>query len=680
MLQFNTISRLNGLLSLASLAMLLVLTYWLALPELGHLALIMAFVSSIMGAVMPLCPFGDSRIAIARTLQLATTALAVLSFFCLIYGFATSDFSLALVSQYSHSSKPMIYKISGTWGNHEGSLLLWVLILVIYGGFFARASRRLPPLFSLYALSVQSMITAAFIGFSLFTSNPFERLDMPPLDGRGLNPVLQDIGLALHPPILYLGYVGLSMVFSLAVAGLMEGRTDKLWGGQWGRLMRPWVLSAWSALTIGIALGSWWAYYELGWGGWWFWDPVENASLMPWLVATALLHSVLVLERRGQLQSWVILLAIMAFSLSLVGTFIVRSGLLTSVHSFASDPSRGIFILILLIFSIGIPLILFAWRAPLLRQHNDSALLSRETVLVVNNIVLVVATLVVIIGTFYPLVLEVWNGKQITVGPPYFDAAFNPVMAVALVGMVIGLGLAWRRGVLPHGRRLIILAIGAAVAVMGLAIVLDFSVAGAAGLALLGWLAAGTLGDIQAKLKLHQPRGIVTRLRTLGLPIWGVWLGHLGVAVFLVGALGDGLGRTEVTKRLKIGEVAILGERQYRLLAVQENTGANYTATAATLQLEDLNAKPLAILKPEKRFYPIEGQVTTEAAIRPRLSGDDYAALGDGDGAKGYSVRLYRKPFVSWIWGGALIMASGGILAFLGLRRRSKMEAKSHDA
>ena len=653
----------------------------LALSEIGHFALIIALVCSVTQFVLPVIrsaislPVSDT-LHISRLLQYIVVGMVGLSFAALLHGFVTSDFSLALVAQHSHSAKPMIYKISGAWGNHEGSLLLWIVILVVFGGIFALTCRLLPSRFSMLTLATQASVTAGFLALSLFTSNPFDRLDIVPLDGRGLNPVLQDVGLALHPPMLYLGYVGLSLAFSLAVAGLIEGRIDR----DWGRWVRPWALSAWSALTIGIALGSWWAYYELGWGGWWFWDPVENASLMPWLAATALMHSVIVVEKRGQLKSWTVLLAILGFSLSLIGTFIVRSGLLTSVHSFASDPSRGLFILAILMLAVGIPLALFAWRGPRLMQSSDSALLSRDTALIVNNIILVIATAIVLLGTFYPLGLELVSGARITVGPPYFDATFNPVMAAAILGMAIGPVLVWRRGAVGHARRTLMIAALTAIAAASFWAVLSgqLSPAALSGIGLLGWLAAGIIWDMAERLKFSRPAEIQSKLRLLGLPVWGVWLGHLGMAVFLAGALGDGLGRVEVISRAQPGDVISLPDRQYRLVAIEAREGPNYTTQTAVLSLESLTGTAIAELTPEKRFYPAERQTTTEAAIRPLLSGDDYAVLGDGNAVDGYTLRLYHKPLVSWIWGGALIMAIGGVLAFAGrqpLSRPSSQEA-----
>ena len=660
----------------------------IALAEIGHFALIISFVASVCQAALLLASTSYMRHAtglsfanlyrFASPLQLLASGFVIVSFICLVHGFIVSDFSVALVAQHSHSAKPLIYKISGTWGNHEGSLLLWVVILVLFGGIFALTSKRLPAQFSLYTLAVQGAVTSAFLAFSLLTSNPFERLSDAPLEGRGLNPVLQDVGLALHPPMLYVGYVGLSLAFSLAVAGLLVGRIEQ----DWGRYARPWVLSAWSALTCGISLGSWWAYYELGWGGWWFWDPVENASLMPWLAATALMHSVIVVEKRGQLKSWTILLAILSFSLSLVGTFIVRSGLLTSVHSFASDPSRGLFILGILLVSIGVPLALFAARGPQLATRNDATLASRDIALVLNNIILVVATSIVLLGTFYPLGLELISNQRITVGPPYFEATFNPIMAFALIGMVIGPVLLWRGGLLPHARRVMIVAgLGAVfVIIFGLMATKAVSAPAAAGLGLLGWLGFGMIADMQRHLKFHQPTGIGTRLRQLGLPIWGMWLGHLGMALFLFGALGDGLARSEATVRAKVGDVIALDDRAYRFVAIEQNQGPNYRTLTARLSLQTLEGEVIGELAPEKRFYPAERQTTTEAAIRPTITGDDYAVLGDGDDDMGYTLRLYHKPFISWIWGGTIVMALGGILAFIGRRPLGSLAGQGSSA
>ena len=639
------------------------------IAELSHFALFVALIASGCQAVLPL--YGSLNnsggSALKRHLMgsadlfaLVAAASVLLAFAGLVWSFVVSDFSVALVASHSHSAKPLIYKISGTWGNHEGSLLLWIVILVLFSAVLSLSRQQMAALLKARVLAVQGIVTTAFLAFSLFTSNPFERLDPAPVDGRGLNPILQDIGLALHPPMLYLGYVGLSMAFSFAVAGLINGQADR----HWARAMRPWVSAAWCALTLGIALGSWWAYYELGWGGWWFWDPVENASLMPWLAATALLHSILVVEKTEQLKSWTILLAIMAFSLSLVGTFIVRSGLLTSVHSFASDPARGVFILGILLVSIGIPLLLFAWRGPQLASQTQAGLLSREAGLIANNFLLTAATLIVLIGTFYPLGLEVATGARITVGPPYFEATFTPVMGLLVVCMAGGPLLVWRAGILPSARTALIAGgIGAGLAlVAGAALSAGLSAAALAGLALIGWLALSIIGDLTARLKPLQTGSVKARLKTITGPVWGMWIAHFGMVVFLAGALGEGLFQSEVITRVKPGDTIMLAGRTATFTGIEARQGPNYQTETAIIELSE-NGRLVSVMAPEKRFYPAARQTTTEAAIRTRLAGDDYMVLGDGDAASGYTLRLYHKPLVSFIWLGAVFMAIGALTA-----------------
>jgi len=593
----------------------------------------------------------------------------------LVWAFVTSDFSVALVASHSHSAKPMIYKISGTWGNHEGSLLLWIVILVVFAALLALRGQHMPLRLKVMTLGVQGVVSAAFMAFSLFTSNPFERLSPAPLDGNGLNPILQDPGLALHPPTLYVGYVGLSMAFSFAVAGLLDGRIDRVWAVS----VRPWITAAWCALTAGIALGSWWAYYELGWGGWWFWDPVENASLMPWLAATALIHSISVVAAREGFKSWTVLLAIVAFSLSLVGTFIVRSGLLTSVHSFASDPARGVFILGILLVAIGVPLALFAWRGPQLAGDSGFDLVSREFGLLVNNFLLTAATIVVLIGTFYPLALEMINGARITVGPPYFDATFNPIMGALVVAMVVGPVMAWRRGTLPALKTVLLTAgLAAVVSVLAaLTLATDIGVAGIVGLAMTAWLAAGILADVGHRLGLGRRRVAAAAGRAIPLPVWGMWCAHFGMVVFLLGALGNGLFASESVVRAKPGDIIPLAGKEFVFSGVEQRQGPNYVTLTAVLELRR-NGVPIAVMTPENRLYTAERQTTTEAAIRPRISGDDYAVLGDGDAATGYTLRLYRKPLVSWVWAGAAMMAIGGLLAAMGRTGKSRQPAKAH--
>ena len=640
------------------------------IAELGHFALILAFVTSLVVSVVPLVGVARGNAAMMQLAVPATLVMAAgvfVAFAALVWAFVTSDFSVALVTGHSHSAKPMIYKISGTWGNHEGSLLLWIVILVSFAAILTYSGRAMPMVLKTRTLAVQGIVTAAFLAFSLFTSNPFARLSPAPLDGNGLNPVLQDPGLALHPPTLYVGYVGLSMAFSFAVAGLLDGRIDRAWA----IYVRPWITAAWCALTIGIALGSWWAYYELGWGGWWFWDPVENASLMPWLAATALIHSVSVVAARGIFKSWTVLLAILAFSLSLVGTFIVRSGLLTSVHSFASDPARGVFILGILLLAIGIPLALFAWRGPQLTNDGGYDPVSREFGLLVNNFLLTAATIVVLIGTFYPLGLEMVSGARITVGPPYFDATFNPIMGALVLAMAFGPVMAWRRGTLPALRLVASCAIVAALAALlaGLALVTGISLAGLAGVGMTAWLGGGILADIFHRVKRTGKAGVGARLAAIQMPVWGMWCAHLGMVVFLLGALGNGLFAAEAVVRAKPGDVIDLAGNEITFAGVEARQGPNYVTSTAMLDLRR-DGQLLARLEPENRLYTAQRQTTTEAAIRPRLTGDDYAVLGDGDAHKGYTLRLYHKPLVSWIWAGAGLMALGGLLAAIGRARR----------
>ena len=653
----------------------------MGLTEFGHFALISAFSLSLIQSVVPL--IGTARhnmqlMLVGPAAAISAAVACVIAFGALVTSFIRSDFSVALVANHSHSAKPLIYKISGTWGNHEGSLLLWILILVIYGAVLAISGRTMPALLKARILAVQGMITSGFLAFSLFTSNPFTRLANAPIDGKGLNPILQDPGLAIHPPMLYLGYVGLSIAFAFAVAGLIGGDVDRLWA-KW---MRPWIMAAWCALTLGIALGSWWAYYELGWGGWWFWDPVENASLMPWLAATALLHSAIVVEKRGQLKSWTVLLAILAFSLSLVGTFIVRSGLLTSVHSFASDPARGVFILGILLVAVGIPLLLYTWRGPQLMNVADFNLKSREGALIANNLLLVVATAIVLLGTFYPLGLEMITGARITVGPPYFDATFNPVMGILVVIMVIGPVMAWRRGATPRAKTTLLAASVSAIiaGVIGVAMVQDIAIGAIGAVMLIAWLAMGIATDVWTQLKPLQRAGLASRWQRLPTEVLGMWIAHFGIVVFLLGATGDGLFRSEEVVRAKPGEVVTIAGRDVTLVRVFERQGPNFQALTAELEYKNAaSGKFIARLMPEKRVYTAERQTTTEAAIRPRLGGDDYAVLGDGDNRIGYSLRLYYKPLISWIWGGGVLMATGGVVAMIGRRRQYTVTAPLPD-
>jgi len=635
------------------------------LAEIGHFTLALSVGTALVMAFIPMlgASLGDNRLM--RTGRMAALLLfgqILLAFGLLTLAFLRSDFSVKLVAGHSHSLKPVLYKIAGVWGNHEGSLLLWVLILALFSTMVALSS-RIEPRRQARVLSVQGMIAFAFLLFMLLTSNPFLRLDPAPLDGNGLNPLLQDPGLAFHPPMLYLGYVGLSVAFSFAVAALIEGKADR----DWSRQARPFILAAWSALTLGIALGSWWAYYELGWGGWWFWDPVENASLLPWLIATALIHSVIVIEKRNTFKTWTVLLAILGFALSLLGTFIVRSGLLTSVHAFATDPARGMVILTMLMVSIGGPLLLFALRGDRLASRDTSALLSRETALVANNLLLVVATATVLIGTLYPLGLEAWNGARISVGPPFYNATFAPLMGLMVIVMAAGPLMAWQRAesrlllkrLIPH---LTLVAAGIGFCTLALE-TRNITALATIGLAL--WLIGGVLMDMVITTGMTRARPAYALRRLAGMPLsrWGMNIAHLGVAVFILGAAGASFFQSEKIERIFPGDTLKVGSKIFRLEDVNPLIGPNYTSTAATLSLMDKDGAVIDTMISEIRFYPVAGTTTTEAAIRPRISGDAYAVLGDGDAERGYTLRLYDKPLVSWIWFGAGMMALGGIIA-----------------
>jgi cytochrome c-type biogenesis protein CcmF len=677
------------------------------IAELGHFALILAFVVALAQATAPLI---GAQKGWADWMQLAIPAakaqviLTGGAFAALTWAFVTSDFSVRLVATNSHSLKPMLYKISGTWGNHEGSMLLWVLILAIFGAAVAWFGGNLPEALKARALAVQAMIGSAFYAFILFTSNPFERLVNPPLDGQGLNPLLQDPGLAFHPPFLYLGYVGLSMAFSFAVAALIEGRVD----AAWARWVRPWTLAAWVFLTIGIALGSYWAYYELGWGGWWFWDPVENASFMPWLAAAALLHSSIVVEKRDTLKAWTILLAILAFSLSLVGTFIVRSGVITSVHAFANDPERGVFILAILAVAVGGSLGLFAWRAPSMRASGAFATVSRESALILNNLLLAVAAAVVFIGTLMPLVREAMDGEKISVGPPFFDLAFTPFMVALAVALPVGAMLPWKRGDLRRTLRRLWPAAALAFAIGALvwAMQTGRSALAPVGLALGAWLVLGSLLELADRARIGRA-GIGESLRRLAnLPRsdWGKAVAHSGLGLTFFGVAAVTAWEVEDIRTaapgdtIPIGGYEILFEGVERLPEgaefqqpgcvldnwnVLKASGArNFTTELGRFRLFK-DGEEVSQLCAEKRNYPVSRMPTTEAAIDAGLTRDVYVVLGDAqsDGT-GWAIRAYVKPFANWIWIGALVMALGGGLSLSDRRYRvgaaARRQAPAH--
>ena len=632
--------------------------------ELGNFALILALLAALYQAVFPLMGGikGDaSLMATARSGAVAQVLLIVFSFICLTQLHAVSDFSVLNVAENSHTAKPFVYKLTGVWGNHEGSMLLWVLILAAFGG--AVAFTRITPL-SAITLSVQGMVAAAFLAFILFTSNPFARLLPAPADGRDLNPLLQDPGLIIHPPFLYLGYVGFSVTFAYAVAGLIRGNIDV----DWARAVRPFALAAWVFLTIGIALGSWWAYYELGWGGFWAWDPVENASFMPWLAGTAFLHSVRVVEKRGALKVWTVLLAILAFSLSLVGTFLVRSGILTSVHAFAVDPERGVFILAILGAAIGGSLTLFALRASKLQSEAGFQPVSREGALVVNNVLLVTATATVFIGTFYPLFVDVVSGERLSVGAPYFNAVFGPLSILLLFAMAPGAMLAWKKGRLDTAMRQALPAAGAAALIFVIALWLTWpkhvGAAFAAGLAI--WAAGGALLDMAGRIKLFGGpfKNSMSRLHGLPRPYIGMTLAHLALGIVVIGVLGAGVWRTETVRLMAIDDVIAVGGFEAQLVRVEERDGPNYVAETAIFDIIK-NGKRLRELSAERRFYPVRGMQTTEAGIWTTMRGDFYLTLGERTSTAGWAVRAFYNPFVLWLWIGAGLLALGGVIAAL---------------
>ncbi len=639
--------------------------------ELGHFSLWLTLAVVACQASLPLIGAvrRDGRLtALAPVASYIQLALVALSFATLMRSFLLSDFSVKLVFDHSHTMKPLLYKITGVWANHEGSLLLWMLILSVCSAAVAWFGRTLPVDFRARVLAVMAMISLGFLSFLLLTSNPFARLSPVPDEGAGLNPILQDPGLAFHPPLLYIGYVGLSVSFAFAVAALLEGRVGPLWA-KW---VRPWTLFAWVFLTMGIALGSWWAYYELGWGGYWFWDPVENAALMPWLGATALLHSTIVLEKRDALKSWTVLLAIAAFSLSLMGTFIVRSGVLTSVHAFAVDPARGVFILSFLVVVIGGALTLFAWRATALESGAAFASLSRETLLVVNNLLLAACLVTVLLGTLYPLLMEAL-GHQISVGPPYYNITFGPIAALLCMMMAVGPLLSWRRDELQRLTPKLILAL--VVTLMGLLLLLlrgeAVSLLALCGFAIAFWIIGGICADIAHRLRFGEGgiSATAARLRRLPRATWAVSLGHIGMAVVVFAITASGAWQKEALTSLKVGSAVMVGDYEFHLTAVEPVAGPNFTAVQATFMVFK-NHRALTMLYPQARSYANPPMETTEAAIAPRLSGDLYAVLGKANGDGSWQVRLHWKPFMSWLWIGCLIMALGGGLALSDRRQR----------
>jgi len=626
--------------------------------EIGQLALCLALALSLVMAVSGIAGARNGAASAQAIASGAANGLFVfiaLAFGALTYASIVSDFSLLNVAQNSHTLKPLIYKISGVWGNHEGSMLLWVLVLAVYSAAISWSRRGSSQLTSA-ALGVQGILAIAFLVFILLTSNPFLRLDPAPFEGNGLNPLLQDFGLAVHPPMLYCGYVGLSASFAYAAAALITKERD------WARAARPFMLVAWIALTLGIALGSWWAYYDLGWGGFWFWDPVENASLMPWLVATALLHSALATERTGAFRSWTLLLAIAAFSLSLIGTFLVRSGVLSSVHSFANDPERGVFILAMIVGAIGGALGLFAWRAPSLEGGTSFEPASRETALLLNNVFLVASTATVFVGTLYPLALDAMTGTKISVGPPFFAITFAPIFIALLLLVPFGPRLGWRRGDLAAALRTLAPAVG--IALVTTFAILTFTsphtLAGAGAFGVAAWLIAASAIDLRA-------RG----LKTLQAGALASALAHAGLGVTLMGVAGTTLWKSEALEELGPGETMSVAGYTLRFDGVKAAQGPNYDAARATITVLS-GGREIAVMHPEKRIFPAEGQDTIQTAIRTTIVSDLYLALGDQRDKGRWIVRAYVNPLAPLIWLGALVMALGGFAALWSRLRVSR--------
>jgi cytochrome c-type biogenesis protein CcmF len=642
------------------------------IAEFGHYALVLALALALVQASVPMIGARKDDpvlMAVAGPTAVGQFCFVAMAFAALMTCYLRSDFSVVNVFENSHSAKPLVYKLSGLWGNHEGSMLLWVLILSVFGALVALFGSNLPARLKANALAVQSLIAVAFILFILITSNPFLRIANAPLEGRDLNPILQDPGLAIHPPLLYLGYVGLSISFSFAIAALIDGRID----AAWARWVRPWTLLAWMFLTLGIAMGSYWAYYTLGWGGWWFWDPVENASFMPWLATTALLHSALVMEKRDALKVWTILLAILAFSLSLIGTFLVRSGVLTSVHAFATDPTRGVFILAILVLFIGGSLTLFALRAPLLKQGGLFAPVSREGALVLNNLFLVSACATVFIGTLYPLALEALTGEKISVGAPFFNATFAPLFVPLLIAVPFGPLLAWKRGdVLGAAQRLV----GAAgIAVITVAVVFAMEGGGpilvpfAIGLAF--YVMAGALTDIVERTGLLKVPLATAFARSKGLPrsAWGAAFAHFGLGITLLGVIGETQWSLERIAELKPGQTISVRRYELQFDGVTTRQGPNYLDLAGHFTVRR-HGDVIGVMQPAKRSFPSRSTATSQTALMTRGVSQLYLSLGDQNPDGSLAVRLYYKPLVLLIWFGAVVMVVGGALSLSDRRLR----------
>lgn len=642
------------------------------IPETGVFALVLALLVAVAQAILPLA--GAHR-GVAAWMRVARPAAALqcvlvwLALACLAHAFLTNDFSVMYVASNSHTDLPAIYRFTAVWGGHEGSLLLWQGLLSAWTLAVALRSRQLPHAYAARVLGVMGILSVGMLLFLLFLSNPFERLIPAATEGRDLNPLLQDPGMVVHPPLLYMGYVGFSVAFAFAIAALLSGELN----AAWARWSRPWTLAAWSFLTLGILLGSGWAYYVLGWGGWWFWDPVENASFMPWLVGTALIHSLIVTDQRGAFRSWTVMLAIAAFSLSLLGTFLVRSGVLTSVHAFAVDPGRGLYILCFIVFVIGTSLLLFAWRAPRIGLGGWFSVLSRESLLLLNNVLFTAAAMAVLTGTLYPLLLDVLGGEKISVGPPYFEAVFIPLMVPALMLMGIGPMARWKRSTLPDLKRQLRWALAASgISALVLGLLLPVSTSGwtpmsAFGLLLATWCICSTLAHAWQRLKSNG--GSAQRASRQPLSWWGMLLAHLGIGLFVFGAT---LATSFEVKRelsLSMNQQVSVGGYEFRLDKLEPVTGPNYDAQRASINVQR-DGQEVGVLQPEKRLYRAQNMPLSQAAIDTGLTRDLFVALGDAVDDKTWTLRIQVKPFMNWIWAGCLLMAIGGLLALADRRYR----------
>jgi cytochrome c-type biogenesis protein CcmF len=643
------------------------------IPEIGHFSLILALFVALALGVLSVVGGQQGRgdwMALARPGAQALWLLTALSFGCLTYAFYTNDFSVMYVAQHSNSKLPDIYRIAGVWGGHEGSLLLWLMMLSSWMLAVSLFSSQLPDAMVSRVLGILGLVAVGFLLFMLITSNPFTRLSDIPADGRDLNPLLQDPGLVFHPPMLYMGYVGMAVPFAFAIAALLNGRLD----AAWARWSRPWATAAWIFLTLGIALGSWWAYYELGWGGWWFWDPVENASFLPWLVGTALIHSLAVTEKRGLFRNWTIILAITAFSMSLLGTFLVRSGVLTSVHAFATDPKRGVFILLFLTVVVGGSLTLFAMRASKVRSGGAFALVSREAFLLTNNVLLATAAASVLLGTLYPLIVDALNMGKLSVGPPYFNAVFAPLMVPVLFFMVVGSWSRWKNDSAAEIAKklrpvaMVSVLLGCTAPLLAGA----WSALAALGLTLAFWIVLASGVQIYRQLK------DTAHFSSTPLSFWGMHIAHIGIAVCVVGITMVKGYETEKDVRMVIGDTVSVGGYTFRLTGIRAEPGPNYKADVGDVELIK-DGKVLRMLHPEKRIYFSSTMPMTEAAIDSSVLRDVYVSLGErleGTGPAAWAMRVYHKPFITWIWGGCLLMGLGGTLAALDRRYRKKVAAR----